>query len=175
MADTEEAFEEDAEEHVIIIKKYANRRLYNTQTSVYITLDDIRAMVKEGAEFVVQDARTGEDLTRHILTQVIFEQELNGPGMLPVGFLKRVIEMYDEQVSDLIPHYLDSTMEAFVSNQEKMQSYMDKTFKQYSNPMSQFGEIQRQNVELFSKTFQMFNPFESFTSPPPKKKKKSTK
>ncbi len=146
----------------IIIKKYANRRLYNTETSAYITLDDVRQMVKERKEFMVRDAKTGEDLTRQILTQIIFEQEINGKqSVLNAGFLKRVIELYDDSLSELVPHYLESSMEAFVSNQEKIRSVVGKTWEQY-NPISQFEELSRQNVALFSKAISMFNPFESY-------------
>lgn len=147
----------------VIVKKYANRRLYNTQTSCYITLEDIRELVKRGEDFVVQDAKSGEDLTRQILTQVIFEQEMNGTNtLLPIGFLKRVIGLYDDSVSELIPHYLESSMEAFVSNQEKMRDYMSKymnqSWSQY-NPITQLEEIRRQNMEVFNRTMHMFNPF----------------
>jgi polyhydroxyalkanoate synthesis repressor PhaR len=150
----------DAE--AVVIKKYANRRLYDTQTSVYITLSDVRAMVKKGREFVVRDAKTGEDLTRQILTQIIFEQELTGQSLMPIGFLKRVIEMHDDRLSELVPHYLEKSMEAFVANQDNIRKYMGKSWGQY-NPLNQFEEISRQNVELVSKAFQnMFNPFETY-------------
>jgi len=149
------------DKETIVIKKYANRRLYNTQTSVYITLEDVRQMVKDGQEFIVKDAKTGEDLTRQILTQIIFEQELSGQSMMPIGFLKRVIEMYDDRLSELIPHYLETSMETFVGNQEKIRKYMGKTWEQY-NPLNQLEEISRQNAEIVSKAFQMFNPFEAY-------------
>lgn len=166
----------------VIIKKYANRRLYNTQTSMYITLDDVRKMVKEGTEVIVRDAKTDEDLTRQILTQIIFEQEINGANnVFPVAFLKRVIEMYDDSISELIPHYLETSMEAFAMNQEKIRSYMGNTWDQY-NPMSQFEELGRQNMNMFTKAFSMFNPFEMYfnqgeegaegTAAPSAKKKK---
>ena len=140
----------------VIIKKYANRRLYNTETSVYITLEDVREMVKEGIDFEVRDAKTNNDLTRQILTQIIFEQELNGNSVLPVGFLKRMIEMCDDKISELIPAYLESSMDAFAANQENIR----KTWDEY-NPMAQIEEATRQNVELMSQAFNMFNPFES--------------
>lgn len=149
------------DKETIVIKKYANRRLYNTQTSIYITLEDVRQMVKKGQEFVVKDAKTGEDLTRQILTQIIFEQELTGQSLMPIGFLKRVIEMYDDKLSELIPHYLETSMETFVGNQEKIRKYMGKTWEQY-NPLNQLEEISRQNAEIVSKAFQMFNPFEAY-------------
>lgn len=145
----------------VIIKKYANRRLYNTETSTYITLDDVRELVKRGEEFLVHDAKTGDDLTRQILTQIIFEQELNGQSVMPIGFLKRVIELYDDKISEMVPHYLETSMEAFITNQEKVRSYMDKTWGAY-NPMSQFGELGKQNMEFMGKAIQMFNPFEAF-------------
>lgn len=149
----------------VIIKKYANRRLYNTETSTYITLDDVRVLVKKGEEFLVQDAKTGEDLTRQILTQIIFEQELNGHhSVMPIGFLKRVIELYDDKIVEMIPHYLESSMEAFTQNQEKVRNYMTKTWGDYShiNPMTQLNEIGKHNMELMNKAFQMFNPFDAF-------------
>lgn len=150
-----------ADKGPVIIKKYANRRLYNTETSTYITLEDVRELVKRGEDFLVHDAKTGEDLTRQILTQIIFEQELNGQSVMPIGFLKRVIELYDDKISEMIPHYLENSMEAFTTNQEKVRSYMDKTWGAY-NPMSQFGELGKQNMEMMGKAFQMFNPFENF-------------
>lgn len=162
------------EKQVILIKKYANRRLYNTQTSVYITLDDVRQMVKLGEEFVVRDAKTGEDLTRQILTQIIFEQELTGQSMMPIGFLKRVIEMYDDRISELVPHYLETSMDAFSNNQEKIRKLMGKTWEQY-NPLNQFEEISRQNVEMVTKAFQMFNPFEAYFKSEEEKSKKGGK
>jgi len=168
----------------IIIKKYANRRLYNTETSCYITLDDVRQMVKDGSLFVVRDAKTNEDLTRQILTQIIFEQELNGKiNVMPIGFLKRIIEIYDDSLSEVVPHYLETSMDAFAKNQEKIRSYMGKTWGQF-NPMSPFEEMGRQNIEFIGKAFKMFNPFENFfgdqAGPAPKSpettgKKKSKK
>ncbi len=144
----------------IIIKKYSNRRLYNTQTSTYITLDDVRDMVREGEEFEVRDAKSNEDLTRQILTQIIFEQELNGAqSMLPTNFLKRMISLYDGNMQDVFPHYLDGSIEAFVANQEKIQEQFKQAWGEY-NPMGQFGEISRKNVEMMQSAMQMFNPFE---------------
>lgn len=160
------------EKDAILIKKYANRRLYDTRSSVYITLEEVRRMVKLGEEFVVRDAKTGEDLTRQILTQIIFEQELSGQSMMPVGFLKRVIELYDDRLSELIPHYLETSMDAFANNQEKIRTVMGKTWEQY-NPLNQLEEISRQNVEIVTKAFQMFNPFEAYFKSEEEKGKKS--
>lgn len=145
----------------VVIKKYANRRLYNTETSMYITLEDVSKMVKEGAEFEVIDAKSGEDLTRQILTQIIVEQELTGQNVLSVPFLKRIINLYDDNIREFLPHYLEQSIEGFVENQEKIRQYMDQTWKQY-NPMGQLEEISRQNMEIFSQTMKMFNPFETF-------------
>lgn len=146
----------------IVIKKYANRRLYNTDTSSYVTLEDLCDMVKEGAEFIVYDAKSGEDLTRQILTQIIFEQEGKGENLLPVNFLRSIIGFYDNSLKDFVPHYLESSMSTFVKNQEKMREMMGV------GPMGSFGqlshqleEIGKQNMELFTKAFSMFTPFDA--------------
>lgn len=147
-------------EKPVIIKKYSNRRLYDTQTSMYITLDDVRQMVCKGTEMEVRDAKSGEDITRQVLTQIIFEQELNGAnGMLPVTVLKRMITMYDNKLGELFPYYLEGSMEAFIANQEKIREQFGEMFGQY-NPMEQFGSIQRRNMELMQNAISMFNPFE---------------
>ncbi|MFO1242113.1 MAG: polyhydroxyalkanoate synthesis repressor PhaR, partial [Rickettsiales bacterium] len=135
----------------VVIKKYANRRLYNTQTSMYITLEDVSKMVKEGVDFEVRDAKTSEDLTRQILTQIIVEQELSGQNVLSVNFLKRIINLYDDNLREFVPHYLEQSIEGFVENQEKIRQYMDETWKQY-NPMNQLEEFGRQNMEILSQT-----------------------
>ena len=150
----------------IVIKKYANRRLYNTDTSSYVTLDDLCEMVKEGAQFVVYDAKSGEDLTRQILTQIIFEQESQGQNLLPINFLRSLIGFYDNSLKDFIPPYLESTMQTFLKNQEQMRATMG------ASPMNPLGgmpglgqvaqqmeEIGKQNMELFTKAFSMFAPF----------------
>lgn len=147
----------------IIIKKYSNRRLYNTQTSTYITLDDVRDMVREEVDFEVRDAKSDEDLTRQILTQIIFEQELNGThSMLPTSFLKNMITLYDDKMRHVFPHYLDGSMEAFVANQEKFQDQFKHLWEDYS-PMGQLGqfeELSRKNVEMMQNAMKMFNPFD---------------
>lgn len=150
-----------AEPEVIVIKKYANRRLYNTDTSTYITLEDLCDMVKKGADFVVQDAKTEEDLTRQVLTQIIFEQESKGFNLLPVNFLKSLIGFYDGKMQEFVPHYLEASMKTFSENQEKMQEYAKKNLGGFG-AFSQFEEIGKQNVEMFRKTFSMFNPFEAY-------------
>lgn len=157
-----------AQNYKVIIKKYANRRLYNTETSSYITLDDVCQMVKEGTDFEVRDAKTSEDLTRQVLAQIIFELELQGRSMMPVGFLKRMITMYDNSVGEFLPHYLERSMDSFMENQEKIRQYMDETWGSY-NPLGKFEEISRQNMEMFQNTFKMFNPFEAYFSAGDKK------
>jgi polyhydroxyalkanoate synthesis repressor PhaR len=151
----------NAQNYKVVIKKYANRRLYNTETSSYITLEDVSLMVKEGTDFEVRDAKTGEDLTRQVLAQIIFELEMQGRSMMPVGFLKRMITLYDNSVGEFLPHYLERSMESFIENQEKIRQYMDETWGAY-NPLGKFEEISRQNMEMFQNTFKMFNPFEAY-------------
>ena len=148
------------EESKIVIKKYPNRRLYNTDTSTYVTLDDLAAMVKEGVEFAVYDAKSGEEITRQILTQIIYELELKGQNMLPVNFLRSLIGFYDDKMKDLLPHYLEASMAGFIKNQAKMQEYARESLG--FSPFTQFEEIGKQNMELFKKTFSMFNPFEGY-------------
>ena len=112
----------------VIIKKYANRRLYNTGTSSYVTLDDLCTMVKEGVDFVVHDAKSGEDLTRSVLTQIIFEQETKGENLLPVGFLRQLIGYYDDGLRALVPSYLEVAMENFADNQKQMRRNLESAF-----------------------------------------------
>ena len=105
----------------VIIKKYANRRLYNTSSSSYITLEDLARMTREGVDFQVLDAKTGADITHSILTQIIMEEESNGEQMLPVSFLRQLIGMYGNSMQSMMPHYLEATMQNFFANQKKLQ------------------------------------------------------
>lgn len=141
----------------VVIKKYANRRLYNTETSSYVTLEDLCDMVKEGTDFIVCDAKSGDDLTRQVLTQIIFEQESKGENLLPISFLRNLIGFYDDGIKEFVPHYLESTMQTFIANQEKMRDMMG--MQQFPNPMSQLEEIGKQNMEMMTKAFEMFTPF----------------
>lgn len=145
----------------IVIKKYANRRLYNTDTSTYVTLQDLCTMVKEGAEFIVYDAKSGEDLTRQILTQVIFEQESSGEHLLPTNFLRTIIGYYDNSLKDFVPHYLENAMKTFSSNQEKMREMMGMgNLGSFGQVAQQLEEIGKQNMEMFTKAFSnMFSTF----------------
>lgn len=146
-------------EQPVIIKKYANRRLYDTGTSAYITLEDLCQRVKDGQEFIVLDAKTNQDLTRQVLTQIIFEQETKGLQILPTTFLRSVIRFYDDKMQNVLQQYLDASMSTFMNNQERMQSMMGKAMDGMSTSYNPFEEITRQNVALFEKAVSMFNPF----------------
>jgi polyhydroxyalkanoate synthesis repressor PhaR len=142
----------------IVIKKYANRRLYNTATSSYVTLDDLSAMVKEGGEFVVYDAKTGEDITRSVLTQIIVEEEQKGHNLLPISFLRQLISFYGDNMQWLVPRYLEHAMKSFAHNQEQMRKSLQDAFGQLF-PFGGLEEMGKQNMALFEKTMKMFSPF----------------
>jgi polyhydroxyalkanoate synthesis repressor PhaR len=147
----------DAKEPVTI-KKYANRRLYNTGTSTYVTLEDLAAMVKQGEDFVVYDAKTGEDITRSVLAQIIFEQEnKEGQSLLPITFLRQLIRFYGDSMQMLVPRYLEQSIETFTREQGKFREQMAQAFG-----VAGFGPLEdqvRRNMEMFEKTFAMFAPF----------------
>ncbi|HEV2652523.1 MAG TPA: polyhydroxyalkanoate synthesis repressor PhaR [Rhizomicrobium sp.] len=140
----------------VIIKKYANRRLYNTQTSSYVTLDHLAAMVKEGTEFEVRDARTGDDITRSVLTQIIFEEEAKGQSLLPIKFLRQLIRFYGDSLQSFVPGYLDMSMEGFTKNQEAMRTRLAEAFGGSSQVIE---NLTRQNMAIFERTMSMFSPF----------------
>jgi len=140
----------------VVIKKYANRRLYNTETSSYVTLDHLAQMVKEGSEFVVHDARTGEDITRSVLTQIIFEEEAKGQSLLPIRFLRQLIRFYGDSLQSFVPGYLDLSMESFTKNQEAMRNRMAEAFGGGSQALE---AMTRQNLALFERAMKMFSPF----------------
>ncbi|WP_428246168.1 polyhydroxyalkanoate synthesis repressor PhaR [Ferrovibrio sp.] len=143
----------------IKIKKYANRRLYNTATSSYVTLENLCQMVKDGQDFVVEDAKTGEDITRSVLTQIIFEEEgKTGQNLLPIGFLRRLISFYGDSLQSLVPSYLDVSMASFQRNQEHMRQYMAEAFGEMF-PFRNLEEMGRQNIAMFQRAMTMFNPF----------------
>ena len=141
----------------VTIKKYANRRLYNTGTSAYVTLEDLAVMVKSGEDFVVFDAKTGEDITRSVLTQIIFEQEgKGGQNLLPINFLRQLIRFYGDSMQLLVPRYLETSLQHFAQEQEKFRDQMGKTF---SIPgMGVFDEQVKRNMEIFQRAFTMFLP-----------------
>ena len=142
----------------IIIKKYANRRLYNTQTSSYVTLDHLCEMVKEGVEFEVRDARTGEDITRQVLAQIIFEEENKGEHLLPIQFLRQLIRFYGDSMQAFVPSYLEMSMESFAKNQEQMrEKFADAMGGKLG--FKDFQEMTRQNIAMFERAMKMFTPF----------------
>jgi polyhydroxyalkanoate synthesis repressor PhaR len=145
------------ETEAITIKKYANRRLYNTGTSTYVTLDDLAEMVKKGEDFQVVDAKTGDDITRSVLTQIIVEQENKGPNLLPVTFLRQLIRFYGDSLQNLVPTYLDFSIDALTREQEKFRSQMTQAFG--VGPFGGLDEHVRRNTEMFEQAMRMFLPF----------------
>ena len=141
----------------VIVKKYANRRLYNTATSSYVTLEDLAEMIKKGGEFVVYDAKSGEDITRSVLTQIIVEEEQKGQNLLPISFLRQLISFYGDSMQFLVPGYLEQAMLAFARNQEQMRKSLQDTFGMF--PFNQFEEMGKQNMALFERAFKMFAPY----------------
>ena len=142
---------------VAVVKKYANRRLYNTATSSYVTLDELSQMVRKGDDFVVYDAKTGEDITRSVLTQIILEEDSKGRNLLPIGFLRQLIGFYDDSLQSFLPRYLELSMENFARNQEQIRGYMEKTFGRFF-PVTQFEDMARQNLALFQRAVSMWRP-----------------
>jgi polyhydroxyalkanoate synthesis repressor PhaR len=142
----------------VTIKKYANRRLYNTGTSSYVTLEDLATMVKNGEDFVVYDAKSGEDITRSVLAQIIFEQEnKEGQSLLPIAFLRQLIRFYGDSMQMLVPRYLEASIDSFTREQGKFREQMAQAFG-----VGGFGPLEeqvRRNMEMFEKTFAMFAPF----------------
>jgi polyhydroxyalkanoate synthesis repressor PhaR len=148
--------EEKAKAEPVVIKKYANRRLYNTQTSSYVTLDHLAGMVKDGVEFEVQDARTGEDITRSVLTQIIFEEEAKGQNLLPIKFLRQLIRFYGDSLQAFVPGYLDMSMDSFTKNQGAMR---DRIAEAMGGGNTMIENMTRQNLAIFERAMQVFSPF----------------
>src|SRR4029453_6350549 len=148
----------DKSDGPVTIKKYANRRLYNTGTSTYVTLEDLAAMVKAGNDFVVYDAKSGEDITRSVLTQIIFEQEnKEGQNLLPINFLRQLIRFYGDSMQMMVPRYLEVSIDSLTREQEKYREQISQAFG-----MGGLGAIEdqvRRNMEMFERTFSMFTPF----------------
>ncbi len=142
----------------VTIKKYANRRLYNTATSSYVTLDHLCSMVKEDIDFVVYDAKTGEDITHSVLTQIIMEEESKGHNLLPIGFLRQLIGFYGDSLSSFVPRYLELSMETFTRNQEQMRTYLDDAFGGFF-PFKHIEEMGKSNMAMFQRAMDMFAPF----------------
>jgi len=149
--------EKPAGEPPVVVKKYANRRLYNTESSCYITLDNLAEMVRQGRDFVVYDAKTGEDITRSVLTQIIVEEEGKGRALLPTAFLRQLIGFYGDQMQSLVPRFLEQAMGAFAQQQEQMRATMQKTM----GSMFPFNmeEVGRQNMAMMERAMSLFAPF----------------
>jgi len=140
------------------IKKYANRRLYNTGTSTYVTLEDLASMVKQGEDFLVYDAKTGDDITRSVLAQIIFEQENKaGQNLLPTTFLRQLIRFYGDSMQMVVPKYLEQSIETLTKEQQKFREQLTSTLS--GTPFAPLEEQVRRNMELFQQTFSMFKPF----------------
>lgn len=152
-----------------IIKKYANRRLYDTGRSSYVTLNDLCEMVQEGHDFVVVDAKTGDDITRSVLTQIIADQESEEENLLPTNFLRNLITFYGDSMKGLVPNYLENTLDLFVKNQEQMREQFGKSFENvpgingvntmFTPNTEALQELSRKNMEMFERTMKMFSPF----------------
>jgi polyhydroxyalkanoate synthesis repressor PhaR len=156
----------------IVIKKYANRRLYNTGTSTYVTLEDLAQMVKKGEDFLVQDAKSGDDITHSVLTQIIFEQESKtGNTLLPISFLRQLISYYGDQMQMVVPTFLEHSMKTFADQQTQMREQMTRAFgetpltKNLQMPIQMMEEQVRRNTEVFRQAMQMFSPFTAPGSP----------
>lgn len=138
----------------ITVKKYANRRLYNTATSSYVTLEDLAVMVRDGVDFKVVDAKTHDDITRSVLTQIIFEQESRGEAMLPLNFLRELIRLYGDNLQAVVPNYLDMSMNALLRQQEKFRDGVTETLGRGS--LDIFEEQAKRNVDLFDQAWKLF-------------------
>ncbi|OLP42649.1 polyhydroxyalkanoate synthesis repressor PhaR [Rhizobium oryziradicis] len=160
----------------IVIKKYANRRLYNTGTSTYVTLEDLAKMVKKGEDFTVQDAKSGDDITHSVLTQIIFEQEAKTNNtLLPISFLRQLIGYYGDQMQMVVPSFLEHSMKAFTEQQVQMREQVTRAFgetpltKNLQAPIQMMEEQVKRNTEMFHQAMQMFSPFMTPTAAPEKK------
>ena len=152
------ADDDNANKERVTIKKYANRRLYNTATSSYVTLDHLAQMVKDGTDVGVFDAKSGDDITRSVLTHIIVEEESKGQNLLPIDFLRHLISFYGDSLQAVVPNYLDHTMHAFARNQEQMRGVMQEALGGL-NPFGQFEEMGKQNMAMFENAMKMFAPF----------------
>lgn len=153
-------------ENIVTIKKYANRRLYNTATSSYVTLDHLCQMVKDDVDFVVYDAKTGEDITRAVLTQIIVEEENKGQNLLPISFLRQLIGFYGDNLQMVVPRYLETAMSTFADNQERMRTYMQEAFGGLF-PFTKFEDMTKTNLAMFEQAMKMFTPPVGGDSKPP--------
>ncbi len=157
----------------IVIKKYANRRLYDTSASAYVTLEHLSELTRQGKEFIVQDAKTGEDLTRAVLAQIIFEQENKKEGVLPVSFLRQLIQFYGDSFQSMLPAYLELSMKTFNQQQEKWREYMQNAVGE--DRAKEYEEQIRKNMAMFEDAMKFFTPFVPGAPPaPPREEPKQT-
>ncbi len=150
--------EETPQQAPVVVKKYANRRLYNTESSSYITLDSLAGMIRVGRDFVVYDAKTGEDITRGVLTQIIVDEESKGRAILPTAFLRQVIGFYGDSMQQLMPAYLEQALTSFAVQQEQMRSAMQHTVGNLF-PFPGIQEVSRQNMAMMERAMSLFSPF----------------
>ncbi|WP_294236537.1 polyhydroxyalkanoate synthesis repressor PhaR [uncultured Sphingomonas sp.] len=151
-----------AADGIVIVKKYANRRLYNTETSSYITLDHLAAMIRAGRDFKVVDAKTDEDITHNVLTQIIMEEESRGETMLPVNFLRQLIAMYGDSMQAVVPGYLEASMDSFRRNQEQFKSAVEGAFAN-----TPFADMAKRNLAMFEAATQGFKTAAATPAPTP--------
>lgn len=142
----------------VVVKKYANRRLYNTEASSYVTLEDLAGMVRQGRDFVVYDAKTGDDITRSVLTQIIVEEEAKGHNLLPTSFLRQLIGFYGDNLQSLVPRYLEFAMGSFARQQEQMRRTMQQTMEGFL-PFGNLEEVSKQNMAMMERAMSLFAPF----------------
>jgi polyhydroxyalkanoate synthesis repressor PhaR len=150
----------------VVVKKYANRRLYNTESSSYVTLEDLAAMVRLGRHFIVYDAKSGEDITRSVLTQIIVEEESKGRNLLPTSFLRQIIGFYGDSMQSLVPKYLESVMGAFSRQQDQVRRAMETTMGGFS-PLMGLEEMGKQNMAMMERAMTLFAPFRGGQEPEP--------
>ena len=158
--------EETPQQAPVVVKKYANRRLYNTESSSYITLDSLAGMIRVGRDFVVYDAKTGEDITRGVLTQIIVEEESKGRAILPTAFLRQIIGFYGDSMQQLMPAYLEQALTSFAAQQEQMRLAMQQTMGNFF-PFPGIQEVSRQNMAMMERAMSLFSPFYRPTAAPP--------
>lgn len=146
----------------VVIKKYANRRLYNTEASSYVTLEDLAGMVRAGRDFAVYDAKSGDDITRSVLTQIIVEEESKGQNLLPIPFLRQLIGLYGDSVQSLVPRYLEFAMGSFARQQEQMRQSVEQamgSFNPFGAPFGGLEEVGKQNMAMMERAMSLFSPF----------------
>jgi polyhydroxyalkanoate synthesis repressor PhaR len=143
----------------IVIKKYANRRLYNTSTSAYVTLEDLADMVKRGRDFTVHDAKTGDDITRQVLTQIIFEEENKGQNLMPIKFLRQLIRFYGDQMQAFVPSYLEMSLEQLTREQQTLRNQLLNTMGVSAEPFRVIDDQVKKNMAMFEDAMRFFQPF----------------